>query len=113
MDATSFFILLVDLDYFKQTNDRYGHVARALVFKVVGKAVQGIVRQMDCFGHYGGEEFILFAKGDAGHDPAPFAEGIRQLVSLLMFADVPSLEHVTVSIANAEFHHRENFPKPI
>jgi diguanylate cyclase (GGDEF)-like protein len=112
-DATSFFIFLIDLDNFKRINDTFGHVAGDLVLEVTARAIQSIVREGDCFGRYGGEEFILLAKGDASRDPEAFAERIRQHVSLLMFNDVPGLERVTVSIGITEFHRGENFTSTI
>jgi diguanylate cyclase (GGDEF)-like protein len=52
-------VLMIDLDHFKQVNDRHGHDAgdRALVF--IARALQAAVRPGDLVGRYGGEEFCV------------------------------------------------------
>ncbi|MEP7300001.1 MAG: GGDEF domain-containing protein [Caldimonas sp.] len=59
-------VLMIDLDHFKQINDRRGHDAgdRALLF--VARALQAAVRPGDLVGRYGGEEFcVLMTHADA------------------------------------------------
>ncbi len=52
-------ILFIDLDKFKQVNDKYGHDAGDAILKVVGERLHAIVRRSDFVGRYGGDEFIV------------------------------------------------------
>jgi diguanylate cyclase (GGDEF)-like protein/PAS domain S-box-containing protein len=52
-------VVMMDIDYFKQVNDRYGHAAGDLVLATVAKACSGQVRSGDLFGRIGGEEFAF------------------------------------------------------
>ena len=51
-------ILLIDLDYFKQINDRYGHQAGDSVLRTTAALLQHAIRSTDHLGRYGGEEFL-------------------------------------------------------
>lgn len=53
--------LILDIDYFKQINDTYGHQVGDEVLITVCKTIEGALRDYDIFGRYGGDEFtILF-----------------------------------------------------
>lgn len=52
-----FCCLLIDIDDFKQVNDRYGHLAGDRALKKLAEAVQGCIRNSDIFGRIGGDEF--------------------------------------------------------
>ena len=97
-------ILLIDVDHFKDYNDRYGHQAGDAALQQVAKAVQAqIHRPLDMLSRYGGEEFAALPDDvDAAH-ARDIAERIRLAVSAL------SIEHrgsrvarvVTISIGVA------------
>jgi len=57
---TNSFVILFDLDYFKQVNDKYGHQAGDEVLKEIAERVSNALRSYDLFARYGGEEFIIF-----------------------------------------------------
>ena len=59
-----FSVVLFDLDGFKQINDTQGHAAGDVVLKHASAALQGICREGDCLGRYGGDEFLLVAFGE-------------------------------------------------
>lgn len=52
-------MLLIDIDHFRKVNDTYGHTAGDTILKDVARLIQGQVRNDDCLGRYGGEEFAL------------------------------------------------------
>ena len=52
-------IAIMDLDWFKSVNDRFGHQAGDEVLKKFPDIVQSIMRSSDKLGRYGGEEFML------------------------------------------------------
>jgi two-component system cell cycle response regulator len=52
-------VVIVDLDHFKQINDTYGHLAGDAVLREAARRMQNGIRQYDCIGRYGGEEFLI------------------------------------------------------
>ena len=111
--AGTFHICLIDLDRFKQINDTFGHAVGDIVLQTVAKSIQAEMRDEDCFGRYGGEEFIVLLTGSDRFRPAALAERIRQRVADLRFADAAGPEGVTVSIGIAAFRNRECFSSTV
>jgi diguanylate cyclase (GGDEF)-like protein len=54
-----FAVVMGDIDFFKQVNDKYGHDAGDLVLKNVASTLQRHLRSMDIVGRWGGEEFLI------------------------------------------------------
>ncbi|MBT9332064.1 ligand-binding sensor domain-containing diguanylate cyclase [Paracidobacterium acidisoli] len=52
-------VVLADLDFFKEVNDKYGHLAGDSVLREMGARLQSGIRVYDKAGRYGGEEFLL------------------------------------------------------
>lgn len=52
-------LVIVDLDFFKRVNDRYGHQAGDATLRTLAGCLQETARQVDCVARYGGEEFAL------------------------------------------------------
>ncbi|MEZ5126181.1 MAG: diguanylate cyclase [Thermoleophilia bacterium] len=67
-------MLLLDLDNFKEINDRYGHAAGDEVLRVVATACRAELRSLDLVGRYGGDEFCVLMP----HVRPDEAEGIAQ-----------------------------------
>jgi diguanylate cyclase (GGDEF)-like protein len=91
---------MVDIDWFKNCNDTYGHQAGNLVLKGIAGVIRTIVRDTDVVCRYGGEEFIVVLPQTVASDAHDIGERIRQEVERSNFADeglLPSLS-VTVSI---------------
>lgn len=60
-----FSILLLDLDRFKNINDKYGHIIGDEVLKHFVKETNKFLRPQDCFGRIGGEEFCILFGGSS------------------------------------------------
>ena len=58
-DGKPFALVMADLDYFKQINDRLGHLSGDRLLREVGALLQGAVRDNDLICRWGGEEFLL------------------------------------------------------
>lgn len=54
-----FAVLMIDIDHFKEINDRYGHARGDRVLCEIAAALQSLARKEDCAIRYGGEEFLL------------------------------------------------------
>ena len=59
-DSKPFCVLMMDLDYFKEVNDTYGHLAGSETLEEVGAVIKGALRAGDVGARFGGEEFALF-----------------------------------------------------
>lgn len=86
-DAIAGSFVLIDLDFFKSINDRFGHQSGDQVLQDFAARLQGMVRRLDCFGRVGGEEFALVLPAT----PAAEAELIvdRMLVLTRMATPLP------------------------
>ncbi len=80
-------VLMLDLDDFKQCNDRWGHEAGDLLLQAFGRALRESVRASDLVVRYGGDEFVILLVG-AGRKTA--LEVIHRL-QLAMAAIAPQL----------------------
>jgi diguanylate cyclase (GGDEF)-like protein len=72
--------LMVDLDGFKEVNDRLGHQAGDLLLRRVAGTIRSEVRQSDIVGRYGGDEFVVYLGGIDQEGLHAVAEKIRQAV---------------------------------
>ena len=70
-------VVVADLDWFKDVNDRYGHPAGDAVLREFAALLQETVRDVDLAGRWGGEEFLLVLPGTDLAGGAQVAERIR------------------------------------
>jgi diguanylate cyclase (GGDEF)-like protein len=70
-------IVVADLDWFKDVNDRYGHPAGDAVLREFAQLLQETLRDVDLAGRWGGEEFLLILPGSDLAGGAQVAERIR------------------------------------
>lgn len=76
-------VLMVDIDYFKRINDRYGHDVGDHVLKALAKALSAELRDSDVLGRLGGEEFGVVLPNTTGAGAAIVAERLRARVDAL------------------------------
>jgi diguanylate cyclase (GGDEF)-like protein len=74
-------VAMIDLDYFKSFNDRFGHAVGDLVLASVSRAIRQLVRAEDVVGRYGGEELIVMLPGLDRAGAAERMERIRRSIS--------------------------------
>jgi len=70
-------LVLLDLDHFKQINDRWGHPVGDDVLRRVAAIVAANLRASDVIGRWGGEEFVVACQGRHIDDAARLAEKLR------------------------------------
>ena len=75
------FLMMMDMDHFKEINDNYGHLLGDAVLKNVAERITATLRPYDIFARYGGEEFILFVADMNRTAAVHLAERIRRDVS--------------------------------
>jgi len=71
------YLMMFDLDNFKNINDKYGHLVGDKVLQVFSSSVTRTVRSSDVFCRYGGEEFLLLVKNIEEEDALKLADRIR------------------------------------
>jgi diguanylate cyclase (GGDEF)-like protein len=105
-------LLLIDVDHFKDFNDRHGHVAGDAALRGVASAMREAVRPTDLLARYGGEEFGVLLPGVQLETAGEVAERLRRAVSAanLVHFDGRALPNVTVSIGVAQMPEGEPTP---
>jgi diguanylate cyclase (GGDEF)-like protein/PAS domain S-box-containing protein len=95
---TDFGIVFMDIDWFKQVNDTYGHDVGDRVLKVVARTFMNTARPSDLMGRWGGEEFVGILKRMDDDGLRSTAERIRSLVEKSHLRENGLTLKVTVSI---------------
>lgn len=81
-DKQVFYFGIMDVDRFKQLNDKYGHDAGDVVLKEISKQIVNTIPQSYFFARIGGEEFALITSSDLSSSSASnFYNAIRELIS--------------------------------
>jgi diguanylate cyclase (GGDEF)-like protein len=86
--------IAIDLDHFKQVNDRYGHEKGDEVLATVSAVLLNTVRTSDFVGRLGGEEFLVLAPDTHPGGALVLAEKLRQAIARV---EIPGAGHVTAS----------------
>ncbi|WP_049785109.1 sensor domain-containing diguanylate cyclase [Desulfotalea psychrophila] len=99
-------LLIFDIDYFKQFNDQYGHVAGDRVLAAAAKEVGNSIRITDSIVRWGGEEFVVLATDTDLVQAVQLANKIRQVVAAISFEDMGG---ITVSVGLAQYNGKGDF----
>jgi diguanylate cyclase (GGDEF)-like protein len=110
-----FSLIMIDIDFFKQLNDRYGHHVGDHVLRDVSSMLMKDMREVDTVARYGGEEFVIIL-------PETSAPGARLVDELLrrsveqakFFAGSPrAVERLTISLGIAQFDTDAQFKRDL
>ncbi len=99
-----FSIIMFDIDDFKKINDIYGHAAGDKILKEVTSVCKKWLRDIDFFGRYGGEEFIVICPNTSLDGAMSLAERIREAISQTEFGFLSETLKVTISIGVTELY---------
>jgi diguanylate cyclase (GGDEF)-like protein len=97
-ESGSVSLLLMDVDHFKDFNDRHGHLAGDEALQGVARALGQANRGFDLVARFGGEEFAVVLPGCTVEESLPVAERLRKAVGALALA-----EQITVSVGISTF----------
>ena len=75
-----FSLAILDLDFFKKVNDKYGHPAGDKVLVELAQKMSGSVRDFDVIGRIGGEEFAILLAQTSAEQAHSMLERLRQLI---------------------------------
>lgn len=96
-----FGVLFIDIDHFKEFNDRYGHAVGDEVLRSVARTMVTNSRPFDLYGRWGGEEFLGIIRNVAIHDLGQIGNRLRMLVESSYLASSGGKLQVTISIGAA------------
>ena len=94
-------LMLVDLDHFKQVNDKYGHECGDQVLAEFARVLVDNAREIDIVGRYGGEEFLMILPNTDAIRAAVVAERVRKATEEHVYRHKEFLVRITVSIGLA------------
>lgn len=97
-------LLMLDIDNFKEVNDRFGHVFGDEVLRRIAKTIQNNLRRSDVIGRWGGEEFMVMLTNTSEEKACETAERIRKAVEELEIRQGTIKAQRTVSVGAAKFN---------
>lgn len=97
-DKAPLSLLLLDLDYFKQINDKYGHPTGDEVLRQVSKKLRQLSRPSDTLARIGGEEFCLLMPNTSTHDALQVADRLRREIEANNLISLDVKDSPTISI---------------
>ena len=92
---------MCDIDHFKKINDTYGHQAGDEVLVAFSRCIQESLREYDCIGRYGGEEFLIIAPGAKEQNAGSLYERLRKQIAAAEIKTSTGVVSITVSIGVA------------
>jgi len=92
-------LMMIDIDFFKEINDTYGHTLGDDVLQHVVTFIRSQLRENDIFGRYGGDEFIVFFPNIMQHDVENIALRMQEKLRICQTSVPP----ITLSIGICHF----------
>jgi diguanylate cyclase len=99
---------LIDLDWFKRINDAYGHPTGDEVLRTFAITLFANIRNIDKFGRYGGEEFLLVLPDTSSEGAARILDRLRSIIADLDWSAFSPGLRVTISAGVATLAPNEN-----
>ncbi len=97
-------LLLLDIDFFKNYNDTYGHLEGNTVLSTIGKVIEECLRTLDSAYRFGGEEFTIILPETDGEKAYNVAKRISSTIKSQRFSPKPGKSvGITVSIGISEY----------
>lgn len=91
-------IFMIDIDHFKQVNDRYGHNVGDIVLKRIAETFKKRCREVDIVGRFGGEEFVIMLPHTNLEQSTSLAEDLRASIEIIDFSDNGINHPITISL---------------
>jgi len=95
--------LMIDIDHFKDINDKYGHRIGDIVLSKFADLLKKHTRESDVLARYGGEEFIMLLPQTSAQAAVAKAEALRVLIGKHRFSEMEKINRLTVSIGVSSY----------
>jgi diguanylate cyclase (GGDEF)-like protein len=102
-DRAPLLAMLIDIDHFKEINDRLGHLAGDDVIRDIARTIKATLRQSDLVCRWGGEEFLVLLKGTNAEQGRQLAEKIRLAIESSTYRHGEQSIPVTASLGVAAY----------
>lgn len=96
--ASTVCVVLIDLDYFKNINDEFGHAVGDIVLREIGTTLQRQFRSYDLLVRYGGDEFAAILTGCTASKLVIPISRIQEGIRKLQFHEYPELPELSLSV---------------
>ena len=104
-------VIMLDIDHFKNINDRFGHPVGDCVIRSLGELISTSKRDIDIAGRYGGEEFLILLPETDLAGAASFAERLRERVAAQEVAHQGGTLNFSISLGVALFDKLDGDPE--
>jgi diguanylate cyclase (GGDEF)-like protein len=105
-NQTDLSIIVLDIDFFKKINDRFGHTVGDVVLKQVAETVEKTIRGSDACYRYGGEEFVVVLNATDKAGAKLLAERIRKQVKQLTIDKLNGIQ-ITLSLGISVMRNKD------
>ena len=102
-EQNQYYFAMLDIDFFKQVNDQFGHTYGDEVLLLFSNAMKNTFRDIDLLFRYGGEEFSILLKNVDSEQTQSILDRFRKSIEEL---DFPLNNNVTVSIGFCSFNNK-------
>jgi diguanylate cyclase (GGDEF)-like protein len=106
-------LVLIDIDFFKAINDKYGHLGGDSVLRQLASEVKPRLREQDIFARVGGEEFAMLLPEIAAEGAAATAEKVRRIIEAAEFRFEAAILKITVSAGVTSLDPRGRDPNSL
>jgi diguanylate cyclase (GGDEF)-like protein len=104
-------VAMIDIDFFKQVNDKLTHAIGDVVLKTVVKHIQNCIRKADVLARYGGEEFAVVFPDTTLETGTMVCERIRLFIENADWSEIHSTLKITVSIGLSDNNSQTDNPE--
>ncbi|WP_372762127.1 GGDEF domain-containing protein [Pseudoalteromonas sp.] len=96
-------LVVIDVDHFKDVNDRFGHTAGDITLQVIAKALKNSIEATDFIARYGGEEFVILMPNTVLETAAVRLNKLKENIKKIPFKFKSKQIEITVSLGATQF----------
>jgi diguanylate cyclase (GGDEF)-like protein len=106
-------IALIDIDFFKSVNDKYGHQMGDEVLRRFAEVGKSTLRAGDMFARWGGEEFLMMLQDTSAKQGMECLERVRHALAATSFDDISPGLRITISAGVTDLHLHDTLERAV